>query len=56
MQNSVPFLEEGLVIEMKDGTVYTSNDDSLQEGTVMSWHGTEGGKLNGNMDMYFKIL
>lgn len=48
--------EEGLVIEMKDGTVYTSNDDSLQEGTVMSWHGTEGGKLNGNMDMYFKNI
>lgn len=48
--------EEGLVIEMKDGTVYTSNDDSLQEGTVMSWHGTDGGKLNGNMDMYFKNI
>ena len=48
--------EEGLVIEMKDGTVYASNDDSLQEGTVMSWHGTEGGKLNGNMDMYFKNI
>lgn len=48
--------EKGLVIEMKDGTVYTSNDDSLQEGTVMSWHGTDGGKLNGNMDMYFKNI
>lgn len=48
--------EEGLVIEMKDGTVYTSNDDSLQEGTVMSWHGTDSGKLNGNMDMYFKNI
>ena len=48
--------EKGLVIEMKDGTVYTSNDDSLQEGTVMSWHGTDSGKLNGNMDVYFKNI
>lgn len=48
--------EKGLVIEMKDGTVYTSNDDSLQEGTVMAWHGTDSGKLNGNMDVYFKNI
>jgi len=52
----VSISDEGLVIEMKDGTVYTSNDDSLQEGTVSSWHGTDGGKLNGNMDMYFENI
>lgn len=48
--------DEGLVIEMKDGTVYTSNDDSLEEATTSSWHGTDGGKLHGNMDMYFKNI
>ncbi len=41
---------------MKDGTVYTSNDDSLSEGTVMPWHGVGNGKLNGNMNMYFKNI
>lgn len=48
--------EKGLIIEMKDGTVYTSNDDSLEEGTVSAWHGTSGGKLEGNMLMYFQNI
>lgn len=48
--------EEGLVIEMKDGTVYTDNNDSLSEGSVMSWHGEEDGKLSGKTIMYFKNI
>lgn len=48
--------EESLVIEMKDGTVYTDYKDSLDEGSVSSWHGTTGEKLDGNMNMYFKNI
>jgi len=48
--------DEGLVIEMKDGTVYTDNNDSLSEGSVMSWHGEENGKLSGKTIMYFKNI
>lgn len=48
--------EESLVIEMKDGTVYTDYKDSLSEGAVSSWHGETDGKLSGIMNMYFKNI